>query len=88
MDGVPAFNAGGAGMSLLAIRDYLIKNKAASLKALSQHFQCDIELLRQMMRHWIQKGCVRCFTRTPLCGSRCGQCPLAEVELYEWLIPQ
>jgi len=75
-------------MSLFGIRDYLSECRIASLSALAKHFQCDADLLRQMLRHWVQKGCVRCFTKTPACGSRCAQCPAGDVELYEWLIPE
>ena len=74
-------------MSLLALREYLCKYRVASLATLCRNFGCEADLLRQMMRHWIQKGCVRCFTKTPACGSRCAQCPVGEVELYEWLAP-
>ena len=72
-------------MSLLGLRDYLATHRVASLTTLCGHFGCEADLLRHMLRLWIQKGCVRCFTKKPGCGTRCSQCPVADIELYEWL---
>jgi putative ferrous iron transport protein C len=74
-------------MNLLEIKNYLMRVKIASLSSLSTYFNCDSELLRNMLNHWIRKGCVRRCQKTPACGSQCHQCPVQATELYEWLTP-
>jgi len=72
-------------MGLLEIRAYLMNVKISSLAALAAYFDRDVEILRQMLRFWVQKGCVRCFTKTAACGGSCAKCPSAATEIYEWL---
>jgi putative ferrous iron transport protein C len=72
-------------MSLLEIKQYLIEVKISSLANLCTYFKCESDLLRCMMKHWMSKGKVRCFTKTANCGKVCSTCDLASVELYEWV---
>jgi len=72
-------------MSLLEIRAYLKQVKIASLATLAVYFNHDTDVLRHMMTHWIRKGSVRCFMKTPNCGGACNKCPTASTEIYEWL---
>jgi putative ferrous iron transport protein C len=72
-------------MSLLEIKDYLIQVKAASLANLCSYFNCDSELLRQMLAHWIRKGKVRQCKKTSHCGVKCMQCSPSATEIYEWV---
>jgi putative ferrous iron transport protein C len=72
-------------MSLLAVKQHLQQVKMASLGRIAEYFQSDAELMRQMLGHWIRKGCVKQFTKTPGCGKQCGQCSVAEYEIYEWI---
>lgn len=71
-------------MSLLAIRAWLVSVKQASLTTLSMQFDCDADLMRQLLLHWVRRGCVRCIKKKPACGS-CTQCPAAVTEWYEWV---
>jgi putative ferrous iron transport protein C len=71
-------------MNLLEIKKYLMQVKIASLSHLSTYFNCDSELLRNMMCHWVRKGCVRQFTKNPSCGS-CNKCGPVVTEIYEWV---
>lgn len=73
-------------MSLLEIKNYLMRVRIASLSSLCTYFNCDSELLRNMLNHWIRKGCVRRCQKTPACGTKCAQCPVQVTELYEWLV--
>jgi putative ferrous iron transport protein C len=73
-------------MSLLAIKDHLIQVKSASLANLAAYFhQADLDVLRDMLAHWMRKGKVRCFAKTALCGQKCTQCPVEQTEIYQWV---
>lgn len=72
-------------MSLLQIKQHLMKIKITSLSSLSIYFNTDPDLLRHMLSHWVRKGCVRQCQKTPACGSSCGKCPAAVTEIYEWV---
>ncbi len=73
-------------MSLLDIKHYLSRVKVASLANLSAYFNYDAEMLRNMLKHWERKGCVRKCMKTSACGSSCHQCSFATTELYEWVV--
>ncbi len=72
-------------MNLLDIKSYLMKVKVASLSHLCVYFNCDSELLRNMMCHWTRKGCIRKMTKTPECGGGCNKCSPVVTEIYEWV---
>lgn len=72
-------------MSLLDIKRYLIQVKIASLASLCTYFNCEADLLRNMLAHWVKKGCVRQCKKTPNCGVKCGQCSPMLTEIYEWV---
>lgn len=72
-------------MNLLEIKNYLMRVKIASLASLCTYFNCDSQLLRNMLGHWVRKGCVRQCLKTSACGTRCTQCPTAATEIYEWI---
>jgi putative ferrous iron transport protein C len=72
-------------MSLLEIKQYLMQVKMASLANISAYFQCDADCLRQMLQHWVQKGCVRQCKKTVNCGVKCMQCQPHMIEMYEWV---
>lgn len=72
-------------MSLVAIKKHLTQVRLASLGNLCAIFGSDADTMRCMLRHWVQKGCVRQCTREPACGSKCFKCPTSMVELYEWV---
>ena len=73
-------------LNLLAIKQYLMKVRITSLSHLSAYFNADATLVKQMLTHWVQKGCVKQCTKTPACGKTCGKCEIATVELYEWVV--
>jgi len=72
-------------MSLLEIKRYLMQVKIASLTSLCTYFNCDADVLRGMLAHWVRKGCVRQGLKTPACGKKCGQCTIPLTEIYEWI---
>ncbi len=73
-------------MNLLEIKNYLQQVKIASLAQLCAYFKCDSELLRNMLHHWLRKGCIRKFSKTSVCGSACNKCHLPVTEIYEWVL--
>ena len=72
-------------MNLLELKNYLQQVKIASLAKICAHFNCDSDLLRNMMGHWLRKGCIRQFTQSPGCGKTCMKCVPPTVEIYEWI---
>lgn len=73
-------------MNLLEIKRYLMEVKMASMATLSAHFHCDSDRLRDMMSHWLRKGCIRQFIQSSACGKTCGKCATPPtVEIYEWV---
>lgn len=72
-------------MSLLELKQHLMQARVCSLGTIAQHFRCDPELMRNMLSHWVRKGCVRQFSKTPSCGKRCGSCGVENYEIYEWI---
>ena len=73
-------------MNLLEIKKYLMTVKIASLANLCTYFNCESELLRQMLGHWMRKGCVRKCAQNA-CGTSCAsQCSPLKSEIYEWVV--
>lgn len=72
-------------MSLIELKNYLQQVKIASLGSIAAYFKCDVYLLRQMLGHWIKKGCIRKVVKTPNCGSKCVQCGQEKFEFYQWI---
>jgi putative ferrous iron transport protein C len=72
-------------MSLLEIKKYLMQVRITSLSSISVYFNAEPSLLRQMLSHWIHKGCVRQCQKTPSCGTSCGKCSPLVTEIYEWV---
>lgn len=72
-------------MNLLEIKNYLMRVRIASLSSLCTYFNCDSVLLRNMLGHWIKKGCVKQCLKTSNCGTKCVQCNPLTTEIYEWV---
>jgi hypothetical protein len=71
-------------MSLLDIKQHMMKVKMASLGSLCQLFNAEPDTIRCLLRHWICKGKIRQCTKKPACGSKCFKCPSTTTEIYEW----
>jgi hypothetical protein len=72
-------------MSLVAIKQYMVKVRMASLTSLCQLFNAEPDTMRCLLNHWMQKGKIRQCLKKPACGSQCFKCPTASSELYEWI---
>jgi putative ferrous iron transport protein C len=72
-------------MSLLEIKKYLMQVKLTSLAGACAYFNAEPTLLRQMLGHWIRKGCIRQCMKTAACGSSCVKCSPELTEIYEWV---
>jgi putative ferrous iron transport protein C len=72
-------------MSLLEIKKYLMRVKIASLSSLSIYFNAKPEVVRDMLAHWIRKGCLRQCMKTEACGGSCFKCSPLVTEIYEWV---
>jgi putative ferrous iron transport protein C len=72
-------------MSLVDIKKYLMQVKISSLSSICIYFNAEPDTLRQMLGHWIRKGCIRQCMKTPSCGLRCVKCSPTITEIYEWV---
>ena len=72
-------------MSLLDIKKHLMQVKIASLSSLCVYFNCESDVLRNMLGHWMRKGCIRQFNKTAACGGNCTKCLPTMTEIYEWV---
>lgn len=72
-------------MSLIELKQYLMKVRMATLTNLCAMFKTDPENIRCLLQHWIRKGKVRQCLKKPACGTQCFQCPANSTEMYEWV---
>lgn len=72
-------------MSLLDIKKYLMQVRIVSMSGLVAYFNAKPEVLRDMLGHWMRKGCLRQCQKTPACGSSCFKCDPLMTEIYEWI---
>jgi putative ferrous iron transport protein C len=72
-------------MLLQQMKLYLKQHRIVSLFDLKREFGSDVDVIRDMLDLWIQKGQVRCLQKTAACGSRCTKCDPLFTEMYEWV---
>lgn len=72
-------------MSLIAIKQYMLQVKKATLDGLCRQFNAEPDTMRCLLQHWIAKGKLRQCMKKSACGTRCFQCPSAMTEMYEWV---
>ena len=72
-------------MSLMDIKQYMMRVKVATLANLCQLFNAEPDTLRCMLNHWIKKGKIKQCIKKPACGSQCFKCPTTSTEMYEWI---
>jgi hypothetical protein len=68
---------------LLALRDYLAKEKLASLEQLARLFKLDANALEPMLDVWIKRGVIEQDTNQKACASTCLGCE--SVMYYRYL---
>ncbi|MCW8847148.1 MAG: FeoC-like transcriptional regulator [Sedimenticola sp.] len=71
-------------MILSDIRRYMEQRQQVCLSDIALHFGASQDATRGMLETWIRKGKVRRLA-SMACGSSCGKCPEAQIELYEWI---
>ena len=72
-------------MILSEIKQYLMKNKRATLGDLAIHFDTDPDAMRGMLEQWIRKGRVLKSDHQSGCSNSCGKCgDDSAMEIYEW----
>lgn len=72
-------------MTLIEIKQYMMRVRVATLGSLCGMFQADADTVRCMLSHWMRKGKIRQCMKTPSCGSQCFKCPVSTTEMYEWV---
>ncbi len=71
-------------MMLTQLKTILRAHRFMNLYELSQLLQAQPEVVREMLQHWIRKGCVRKCPTAESCGSKCVKCSPLMLECYEW----
>lgn len=74
-------------MSLIAIKNHLMKVKVATLSSLCSLFDAEPDTIRCLLSHLMQKGCVRQCVDKPACAKKCFGCQSVVTEMYEWIEP-
>ena len=72
-------------MSLVDIKKHMMLVKIATLSSLCHLFNADAETVRCLLRHWMNKGCIKQCLKKSACGSKCFKCPTETIEIYEWV---
>lgn len=72
-------------MLLSKVKEYIKLKKSQSLLEISRHFDITLDVLEDMLNFLVKKGKVRLCKKTPICGTKCNKCSLAETEIYEWV---
>lgn len=70
---------------LADLKNFLRTQKSANLLTLARHLKVDVALTRQMLGHFIRKGCVRPCAPSAACQTKCQGCNPLMVESYEWV---
>lgn len=73
-------------MILAELKNYLTRNRRATLGDLACHFDIAPEAIKGMLGQWIKKGKVARLDGVPDCCRGCGKCHGGiNMELYEWI---
>ncbi|MBJ7220632.1 MULTISPECIES: FeoC-like transcriptional regulator [unclassified Brenneria] len=72
-------------MTLIELRDYVRRQKRASLQEISSAFHTEPGVIEGMLEVWVQKGKIRLHRAED--GGKCGSCCSCDKSLsqyYEW----
>lgn len=75
-------------MILRELKATIEQQKIVSLFDITQRFNIQADLARDMLDRLVKKGCVIRCRKTANCGSKCQQCSELVTELYQWAQPQ
>jgi len=71
-------------MILMDLKDYLSRNRMASLADLSVHFGVEPDAMRGMLEQLICKKRLRKLPPGKQCQGCCGECKCDQLEMYKW----
>ena len=72
-------------MTLIELKNYLKQQCTVDLLTLTQHFNVESDIMRDMLEHWIRKGKVRKTSKATKCCEQCYECDPLTLEIYEWV---
>jgi hypothetical protein len=72
-------------MILTRVNDYLQRHRRATVIDMAHYLNTTPESLKAMLAVLERKGRVRLLPAGTSCGSGCGKCDPAAIELYEWI---
>jgi len=73
-------------MILIELKEYLQKQKRATLMEIAIHFETPPDAMRGMLAHWIRKKKVHILPLDSVCSDKsCCKCDPKSLEIYEWI---
>ena len=69
---------------LLALRNYLAKERCVSLKQISRAFQVDIKALEPMLEVWVARGIIVKMVKENACSGACAGCYPEMTKYYQY----
>lgn len=72
-------------MMLMQIKNILQTVKTTNLLDLTQKLNCEPDVVRDMLAHWMRKGRVRRCEQVAGCAVKCAKCNPLHAETYEWV---
>jgi hypothetical protein len=70
---------------LLALRNYIAKEKYVSIVQLARVFQMDVKALEPMLEVWVARGVIAEAAETKACAAACLGCRLEISKHYQFL---
>lgn len=71
-------------MSLLDLKSYLKQHNQIALIDIANHFGVQIDTVKSMISHWINKGRVKMITGQ-YCNKGCCKANPENLVMYEWI---
>lgn len=68
---------------LLALRDFIAREKVVSTQQLIREFHIDLQALLPMLQCWVRKGVIRQSVQKTNCQSSCFRCKKEAPQYYE-----
>lgn len=70
---------------LLALRDYIRKNKVVSQEDIARAFNIEATAVDAILSVWVTKGLLTCFRHPVACKTRCIKCNPKSPVFYEYI---
>lgn len=72
---------------LLALRDFILREKVVSTQQLTRAFQVELSALQPMLDCWVRKGLIEAQEQVGACRRTCKKCPSSSPTYYKACSP-